>query len=217
LTVLIGIFERHILKRPISLKTEIGVLLVFVFFACFQTWRDQYERANGLQSTLTSKPSQPPFQVNVLPAQVIVQPSQPLDKKTVKMLLDAIGRKQTDASQPALTKQILTLSHRILTFALEREKSQPQRPSTPRKPGPPMRQNPEWQKYSTDLGVFATQSREQYSAQFDKDLDDVFSQLKAQGVYLGDTPTTCGSNNASNLRTVQQCGDELHVLSDEAK
>jgi hypothetical protein len=79
ITVLIGIIEKRVLKRPISLKLEIGILLAFVFFACFQTWRDQYSRGNGLQTTLSQKPSQPQVQVNVPPAQVIITPSTPVD------------------------------------------------------------------------------------------------------------------------------------------
>jgi hypothetical protein len=47
ITVVIGIVEKRILKCPISLKTEGGILLFFVFFACFQTWRYEYQRANN--------------------------------------------------------------------------------------------------------------------------------------------------------------------------
>jgi len=41
-TVAIAFTEKRILKRPISLKLEIKVLLCFLFFACFQTWRDEF-------------------------------------------------------------------------------------------------------------------------------------------------------------------------------
>ena len=41
-TVIMAVIEKRILKRAISLKLEIGVLICFVLFACFQTWRDQY-------------------------------------------------------------------------------------------------------------------------------------------------------------------------------
>lgn len=41
-TVIMAVIEKRILKRAISLKLEIGVLMCFVLFACFQTWRDQY-------------------------------------------------------------------------------------------------------------------------------------------------------------------------------
>jgi hypothetical protein len=75
-TVLIGIIEKRVLKRPISIKLEIGILLAFVFFACFQTWRDQYARAQGLQTTLNQKPAQPQVQVNVPPPTVIIQQSE---------------------------------------------------------------------------------------------------------------------------------------------
>jgi hypothetical protein len=41
-TVAWSFTEKRILKRPISFKLEIGILLSFLLFACFQTWRDQY-------------------------------------------------------------------------------------------------------------------------------------------------------------------------------
>src|SRR6266487_826909 len=40
-TVMLGILEKHVLKRPLSVKVEIGVLACFAFFACFQAWKDQ--------------------------------------------------------------------------------------------------------------------------------------------------------------------------------
>jgi hypothetical protein len=51
-TVLIGLFEKYILKRPISVKIEVIVLLAFLFFACFQAWRDEYDRATTEQTEL---------------------------------------------------------------------------------------------------------------------------------------------------------------------
>jgi hypothetical protein len=62
-TVLIGIIEKHVFKRPVSLKVEIGVFLLFLFFACFQTWRDEYEKAK------ISIPPAPVIQITVPPAQ----------------------------------------------------------------------------------------------------------------------------------------------------
>jgi hypothetical protein len=41
-TVVWSFTEKRILKRPISIKLEIGIFLGFLLFACFQTWRDQY-------------------------------------------------------------------------------------------------------------------------------------------------------------------------------
>lgn len=51
-TVMLGIIEKRILKRPISAKVEVGILLAFVFFACFQAWRDQYEKSSHVQRQL---------------------------------------------------------------------------------------------------------------------------------------------------------------------
>ncbi len=47
-TVVIGLLEKYVLKRPISLRSEIAILLAFVFFACFEAWRDQYVRVTAL-------------------------------------------------------------------------------------------------------------------------------------------------------------------------
>jgi hypothetical protein len=73
----VGLLEKYVFKRPISWKSETAILLCFVLFACFQAWRDQYQRANTLQTRMSSI-SSPPVQVTVQntvpPAQVIIQP-----------------------------------------------------------------------------------------------------------------------------------------------
>jgi hypothetical protein len=73
----VGLLEKYLLKRPISWKWEAVILTCFVLFACFQAWRDQYERANTLRGKISSIPS-PPVQVTVQntvpPARVIIQP-----------------------------------------------------------------------------------------------------------------------------------------------
>jgi hypothetical protein len=46
-TYVIGLIEKHVLKRPVSLRTEVGILAVFVFAACFQAWQDQHTSAKG--------------------------------------------------------------------------------------------------------------------------------------------------------------------------
>jgi hypothetical protein len=90
-TVFIGIIEKRVLKRPISIKLESGIFLAFIFFACFQTWRDQYNRANGLQTTLNQKPSQPPVLINVPPTQVVIAHSAPLVNADLTGLLQLAG------------------------------------------------------------------------------------------------------------------------------
>jgi len=67
-TVLIGIIDKRFLKRPISLKLEIGILAAFLFFACFQAWRDEYQQLTIAQAELDKKPiAQVPIQVNIPP------------------------------------------------------------------------------------------------------------------------------------------------------
>ncbi len=85
-TFMIGILEKYVWKKPISLKGEVAVLIAFVFFACFQAWRDQYRK-------VSQTPSQPAIQVNVPPitvppAQVTVVSSQSPPKATVKATAD---------------------------------------------------------------------------------------------------------------------------------
>lgn len=57
-TFVIGFIEKRILRRSISLKTEIGILIAFLFFACFQTWRDQFDaRRNAEQQVNQGGPN----------------------------------------------------------------------------------------------------------------------------------------------------------------
>jgi hypothetical protein len=51
-TVMLGIIEKYILKRSISIKWEIVILVAFIFFACFQTWRDEHHSLASLQDKL---------------------------------------------------------------------------------------------------------------------------------------------------------------------
>lgn len=51
-TVMLGLIEKYVLKRQLSLKWEIAILAVFVFFACFQTWRDEHHSLLLLQSRI---------------------------------------------------------------------------------------------------------------------------------------------------------------------
>jgi len=73
-TVVIGLLEKHVLKRSLSLKWEIAILLGFVFFACFQAWRDQYQRANELAQHPVNNPPSIQFapQINIPPPKVEV-------------------------------------------------------------------------------------------------------------------------------------------------
>jgi hypothetical protein len=85
-TVVIGIIEKRILKRPLSLKLEVGVLLAFVFFASFQAWREQYRSAKQVptlqaqvqdQATqITNLKTNPPHVEVNLPAPVVNIPAQ---------------------------------------------------------------------------------------------------------------------------------------------
>ena len=68
-TVVLNYIEKHTpLKGKITWKTDLAIVLLFVFFACFQAWHDEYTKAEKLQSQLDAKPAaQPTFQVNVPP------------------------------------------------------------------------------------------------------------------------------------------------------
>jgi hypothetical protein len=74
-TVMLGILEKRVLKRPISLKTEIGILLAFVFFACFQAWQDEHIKAMRVQTAPSVQITMPA--ITVPPAQVVVTPAPP--------------------------------------------------------------------------------------------------------------------------------------------
>jgi hypothetical protein len=57
-TVVLGLIEKYGFKRRLSVKADIAVLLLFLFFACFQAWQDQYRTAKNLQAQMDSQ-SQP--------------------------------------------------------------------------------------------------------------------------------------------------------------
>jgi len=72
-TGIIGIVERLSDKR-LSKRAYFSVFVVtFSMAAFFMVWRDQFERAEGLQARLNQKPQQPIIQVNVPPPTVIIQ------------------------------------------------------------------------------------------------------------------------------------------------
>src|ERR1700730_4321502 len=71
LTVVINLIEKYAMGgKRLPLKADIAILLVFVFFACFQAWRDEYEIASKVPPA--SPPVQVTNQVTVPPAQVVV-------------------------------------------------------------------------------------------------------------------------------------------------
>lgn len=70
-TVVMSLVEKHVLKRPVSLRAEVAVLLAFIFFACFQAWRDEYEKASKVPTNLPIQVNVPA--INVPPAQVIIE------------------------------------------------------------------------------------------------------------------------------------------------
>ena len=76
-TVVINLIEKHLLKdKKLPLKVDVGILLLFVLFACFQAWHDEYKRAEVLRADLETRPTAPTVQVNVAPAPVNVPSSQ---------------------------------------------------------------------------------------------------------------------------------------------
>ncbi|HEV2323156.1 MAG TPA: hypothetical protein VGS10_04295 [Terracidiphilus sp.] len=40
-TVVLGILQKYVFKKPLSLKWELTILAAFIFFATFQAWRDK--------------------------------------------------------------------------------------------------------------------------------------------------------------------------------
>ena len=51
-TILIGLIEKYVVKRQVSWKADIAILLVFLFFACFQAWRDEHRKAINTQAEI---------------------------------------------------------------------------------------------------------------------------------------------------------------------
>jgi hypothetical protein len=52
-TVVLGLVQKY-RKKPLPWKADIAIFLVFLFFACFQGWRDQYDKANEFQVRLSN-------------------------------------------------------------------------------------------------------------------------------------------------------------------
>ena len=70
LTVLLVLFQKYVLKRPLSWRVDLAVFASFVFFASFQAWHDQYQRVE----TVWRPAESPRITVNVPPAQFFPQP-----------------------------------------------------------------------------------------------------------------------------------------------
>ena len=51
-TVVLGLIQKYILKRPLSVKWELIMFSGFVFFAGFQAWQDQRNSYNAAQEQL---------------------------------------------------------------------------------------------------------------------------------------------------------------------
>jgi len=49
-TVVLGLIEKHILRKPLSPKWEVVILGCFIFFAGFQAWKDQRVRAENAET-----------------------------------------------------------------------------------------------------------------------------------------------------------------------
>jgi hypothetical protein len=80
-TVVVNLIEKHAMGgKKLPLKADIAILLVFVFFACFQAWRDQYLRVISLPPATAIQvnvPQQPAPQVQVsVPGPVVNFPQQ---------------------------------------------------------------------------------------------------------------------------------------------
>jgi len=51
-TVILGLLQKYVFKTPLSLKWEMTILLAFVFFAGFQAWRDEHQKAAQTETKL---------------------------------------------------------------------------------------------------------------------------------------------------------------------
>ncbi len=73
-TVVINLIEKYVIKKSLPWQWDIAILLLFMFIACFQAWRDQYEIAAKVNQ---APPVQITNQVNVppTPAPIINIPS----------------------------------------------------------------------------------------------------------------------------------------------
>ncbi len=88
-TVVIALIEKHFMKgKKLPLKADVGILLLFVFFACFQAWHDQYEIAIHTNSPPTVQVNVPP--INVPPAQVTVEPNREKSAPKLSGVIDVI-------------------------------------------------------------------------------------------------------------------------------
>jgi hypothetical protein len=77
-TVVINIVEKHFMNgKKLPLKADLAILLTFVFFACFQAWKDQFilaeSRSKEVPGITVNVPPQPQPIFNLPPAQVIVE------------------------------------------------------------------------------------------------------------------------------------------------
>jgi hypothetical protein len=85
--------------------------LAVVFFACFQTWRDEYQRANGLQTALSQRPAVPQIQVNVPPAQIVITPAP--TGNSPQTPADLTGFLQLDEIHPVINANLLVPGHAL--------------------------------------------------------------------------------------------------------
>jgi len=148
------------------------------------------------------------------PTMVIIDPRSMAE---YQKLMDRYQKQTQEISQSPLKKDLFDLSKRLIRFAAEREKVQPQRP--PGQHGPPQRfrNTPEWQKYQADQTQFVTESRDQFTQKFESRLGSVFSQLKEQEIDVDNLPSMCSTNNAANPDGVRQCGARILVFINDVE
>jgi hypothetical protein len=53
-TVMLGLLQKYVFQKPLSIKWELTILAGFVFFAGFQAWRDEHHALKKNQATLTA-------------------------------------------------------------------------------------------------------------------------------------------------------------------
>jgi hypothetical protein len=79
-------------------------VVTFSMAAFFMAWRDQFERAEGLQAKLSQKPSQPSITINVPPPTVIIQGPAEAKKEVEGKIAPKTGRRKKKEEKSETTE-----------------------------------------------------------------------------------------------------------------
>lgn len=114
-TVVITLIEKHFMNgKKLPLKADIAILLMFVLFACFQAWHDEFQKADHLQASVNAKPVEQARvdvklpSINIPPPTVIVEPQgAPARSGYLKLVgVEPIGKLQQIAEGVVLAMNV---------------------------------------------------------------------------------------------------------------